>query len=137
MSDERIAVTIKLYGLGRQLGHASGLPIARTYPPGTTIGDALRDIGIAHEAEVSVLIGGRVVSAERPLEPGDELLVVPPLVGGAISLSTIVLSEPERPARGQSEEPTACWDAGYGFLAAPLHRAHASLCARCSGACLE
>ncbi len=82
MSDERIAVRIKLYGLGRQLGQTNVSPIARTYSLGTTVGDTLRDIGIAHEAEVSVLIGGRVVSAERRLEPGDELLVIPPLVGG-------------------------------------------------------
>ncbi len=83
MSDERIAVTIKLYGLTRRLGGASVSPLVRTYPRGATVGVALRDVGIAHEAEVSVLIGGRVVSAERPLEPGDELLVIPPLVGGS------------------------------------------------------
>lgn len=83
MSDESFTVTFRLHGLGRQLGHAGGSPFARAYPPGTTVGDALLDLGIAHEAEVSVLIGGRVVSAERLLEPGDDLLVVPPLVGGA------------------------------------------------------
>ena len=83
MADERITVTLRLYGLGRELGHAGGTPVARSYPPGATVGEALRDLGIAHEAEVSVLIGGRVVSAERTLESGDELLVVPPLVGGS------------------------------------------------------
>ncbi len=82
MPDERLMVTFRLYGLGRQLGHAGTSPLARTYPVGTTVGDALRDLGLAHEAEVSVLIGGRVVSASKPLEPGDELVVVPPLVGG-------------------------------------------------------
>ena len=74
MSDERFSVTFRVYGLGRELRNVGGSPLVRAYPPGTTVGDALRDIGIAHEAEVSVLIGGRVVSAEALLEPGDELL---------------------------------------------------------------
>jgi sulfur carrier protein ThiS len=81
MFDERITVTFRLYGLARKSGIGTS-SFARSYPPGTTVGEALRDLGIAHEAEVSVLIDGRVVSAERPLEPNDELLVVPPLVGG-------------------------------------------------------
>ena len=85
MSDERFAVTFRVYGLGRELGRTGASPLARTYSPGTTVGEALRDIGIAHEADVSVLIGGRVVSAAALLAPGDELLVVPPLVGGASS----------------------------------------------------
>jgi sulfur carrier protein ThiS len=82
MSDERITVTFRLYGLGRGLGHSGGSALSRSYAPGATVGEALRDLGIVHEAEVSVLIDGRVVSAERSLEPGDELIVVPPLVGG-------------------------------------------------------
>jgi sulfur carrier protein ThiS len=83
MIDERFTVTFRLYGLGRQLGLPRESALARRYRTGTTVGEALHDIGIAHEAEVSVMIGGRVVSAERELEPGDELVVVPPLVGGA------------------------------------------------------
>jgi len=82
MADERITVTFRIYGLGRELGHAVDSPVARSFPPGATVGEALHDLGIGHEAEVSVLISGRVVSAERTLESGDELLVVPPLVGG-------------------------------------------------------
>jgi sulfur carrier protein ThiS len=80
--EESVRVTFRLYGLGHLLGHASDVPLARTYPLGTTVDEALRDLGIQHEAEVSVLIAGRVVSAERRLESDDELVVIPPLVGG-------------------------------------------------------
>jgi sulfur carrier protein ThiS len=83
MGGQRFTVTFRLYGLGRHFAPAGESPIVRRYPPGATVGEALRDLGIAHEAEVSVMIDGRVVSAERLLEPGDELVVVPPLVGGA------------------------------------------------------
>jgi sulfur carrier protein ThiS len=81
MSDQRFEVTLRVHGLGRQLGIPEG-PLTRRYPAGATVGDALRDLGIRHEAEVSVMIDGRVVSAARLLEPDDALVVIPPLVGG-------------------------------------------------------
>ena len=51
-------------------------------PSGTTIGQALGDLGIFHEAEVSLLVGGRIVEWSYLLRDGDEVAVVPPLVGG-------------------------------------------------------
>jgi hypothetical protein len=80
---ESVRVTFRLYGLGRQLGVPSGAPFSREYRHGTTVEEALHDLGVRHEAEVSVLVRGRAVSAERWLEPDDELVVIPPLVGGS------------------------------------------------------
>lgn len=71
VSDESVRVTFRLYGLGRHLGHEheSDTPLVRQYRAGTTVEEALHDLGIRHEAEVSV--HGRVVSAERRLEPAE------------------------------------------------------------------
>lgn len=73
---ESINVRIRLVGV------AGGGSHARELPANATVGDALRALGDYRDADVSVLIQGRVAEWSQPLGDGDDLLVIPPLAGG-------------------------------------------------------
>lgn len=73
---ETIRINVRLVGVSGGGAHAGELPT------GSTVGDALRALGDHRDADVSVLIHGRIVEWSQVLRDGDELLVVPPLAGG-------------------------------------------------------
>ena len=74
-------VRLKFVGVARRQTQLQD--VERDLAPGTTVGAAVAEFGFAHEAEVSVLVNGKAAEWGSPLADGDEVVVVPPLVGGA------------------------------------------------------
>jgi molybdopterin converting factor small subunit len=75
-----VTVRFRFVGVSRQQSRA---PVAESdLAAGATVGVALASYGFNREAEVSVLVNGRAAEWDLPLVEGDEVVVVPPLVGG-------------------------------------------------------
>jgi sulfur carrier protein ThiS len=52
-------------------------------PPGTTVHDVLKRLGIPAEIERVALVNGGEATPERALSSGDVVTVFPPLAGGS------------------------------------------------------
>ena len=51
-------------------------------PEGATVADVMRRLGIPADLTRVVVVNGEDAAPERPLAPGDEVAVFPPLAGG-------------------------------------------------------
>ncbi len=74
---------VKLRFVGVAKRQANQPDVEADLPGGATVGAAVAQYGFTQEAEVSVLVNGRAAEWSCPLCDGDELVVVPPLVGGS------------------------------------------------------
>jgi sulfur carrier protein ThiS len=52
-------------------------------PPGSTVGDALRELNIVTEERLIIGLDGTYATPETPLHAGAELTLVTPMMGGA------------------------------------------------------
>ena len=77
-----VQVTIETLGPLRKYLPENESSTTVTLPEGTTVGDALRAIGIPLGAAWNAGIEGQLVYADRVLEEGDRLLAFAPIGGG-------------------------------------------------------
>lgn len=74
-----VEVTIKLFASFR----AGRFEIEkRACPPGTTVDDLVRELGIPHEEVGVILVRGRHAAFEHVAAPGDTIAIFPLLGGG-------------------------------------------------------
>jgi len=76
-------VTIRVIGSFRSLRRAGDTVIAVTLPPGSSVADALRAVGVGDDEPWNASIDGQLVDAERALQDGDLLFVFTQIGGGA------------------------------------------------------
>lgn len=79
---DTIKIRIRFAGMSRHLPGVDAGWREQTAPSDATVGSVLGGYGLQHEAEVSVLVNGLAVEWSHILQQGDEVVVVPPLVGG-------------------------------------------------------
>jgi len=79
---EAIQVSLKFFAVARRGATGGSEVLAHSVPAGSTVGQVLAVLGVRHEAEVSLLVRGRVVGWDYALQDGDEVVVIPPLAGG-------------------------------------------------------
>jgi sulfur carrier protein ThiS len=77
-----VRVTVSVMGRFRSRLAAGRGGVVVELPQGSTVGDALRAIGMAESEPWNASIDGRLVESERLLRDGEELLVFTPIAGG-------------------------------------------------------
>ena len=84
MATTTLTVAVRFYGpITRASGSVGKTRERREVPDGTTAGQLLAELGVQHQAEVSIVVDGRVVGLDYVVRDGDELLVLPELAGGS------------------------------------------------------
>ncbi len=82
-----MTVTVRLFAQLRE--RAGAREIAVDLPEGATVGDALLSLdGLADGLPLVMAVNREYASAERRLDPGDELALIPPVSGGEAGLVT-------------------------------------------------
>jgi molybdopterin converting factor small subunit len=83
MAMTTLTVTVRFYGpIARRPDAPGKTRERRDVLEGTTAGQLLTKLGVQHQAEVSIVVEGRVVGLDYLVRDGDELLVLPELAGG-------------------------------------------------------
>lgn len=79
---EIATVSFKLFGVARGGRASRWETVVRPIQAGATVGQILPSLGVERESQASILVGGRVVGWDFALQGGEEVIVIPPLVGG-------------------------------------------------------
>ena len=75
-------VTVRLFAMLRERAGSSEVVI--DLPEGARVSDALRELaGLAAGMPLVMAVNREYAREEQPLEPGDELALIPPVAGGA------------------------------------------------------
>jgi molybdopterin synthase catalytic subunit len=77
-----VQVTVRLFAMLRERAGSSEVVI--DLPEGARVSDALRELaGLAAGMPLVMAVNREYAREEQPLEPGDELALIPPVAGGA------------------------------------------------------
>jgi MoaE-MoaD fusion protein len=96
-----VRVTVRLFAMLRERAGSSELELE--LPDGACVSDALTAVGgLAGELPLVMAVNREYADAARPLAPGDELALIPPVSGGAApgvgAVAVELSSEPIAPA---------------------------------------
>ena len=81
---EGMKIVVRLYGgLRRQ---SSPHPLKLDVPNSATAGDVIRILELRSGEVWLIKLGSQLIDVNQPLQPGDELTLIPPIGGGHISL---------------------------------------------------
>jgi len=75
---------VRVIGPFRNVPHGAARLVAVDLAPGSRVIDAIRAVGIRDDEPWNASVTGRLVDGEQALRDGDEILVFPPLGGGAL-----------------------------------------------------
>jgi molybdopterin converting factor small subunit len=86
-SEIEIAVRVRLFAdLRRFLPRGYDGPLGISLAADSNVQDLLDAIGIAHDAEVTAGIDGKLATRETVLRNGDEVVLFSPMEGGALGV---------------------------------------------------
>ena len=79
----RVEVTVRLFAMLRERAGASEVTVE--LPDGARVGDALSELSdLARGLPLVMAVNRDYADEETPLDPGDELALIPPVSGGAV-----------------------------------------------------
>lgn len=97
-----MTVRVRLFAMLRESVGADS--VETELPSGATVADAMRELaglpglaGLLDRLAVVVAVNLEYADPETPLRPGDELALIPPISGGAVSVHVAVRAESLRP----------------------------------------
>jgi MoaE-MoaD fusion protein len=82
-----VEVTVRLFAMLRE--RAGAQEVTLELPDGARVGDALAKLSeLAEGLPLVMAVNREYASEDTPLDPGDELALIPPVSGGAASRGT-------------------------------------------------